>query len=152
MEDPIYRKLMEYSMRALSRRAHTSFELRQKLQKRPNCTPELEDQVLARLQDLNLINDEQYLKNAIEQSTRYKLEGPYKFASRLKRKGISMKESNELWNQTEISERALAAQALEKAAKRFAKFPQEKRFQKRAQFLASRGFSAELIFELAKLD
>lgn len=152
MENPVYRKLMDYSMRGLSRRAHTAFELRQKLKKRPGITPELEDQVLKRLEELNLINDEQYVKNAVEQTSRYRLEGRYKLVSRLKQKGISMEQSTELWNAAGISEKELAKEALEKAAKRFAKTPPEKRTQKRAQFLAARGFSAELIFELAKLD
>lgn len=152
MEDPVYRKLMDYSMRALSRRAHTAFELRQKLKKRPGHTPGLEDQVLRRLEELNLINDELYVKNAVEQASRYRLEGRYKLASRLKQKGIPIEQSNELWNEAGISEKELAREALQKAAKRFAKVPPEKQMQKRAQFLAARGFSAELIFELAKLD
>lgn len=33
MEDPAYRNLMDYSMRALGRRAHTEFEMRKKLKK-----------------------------------------------------------------------------------------------------------------------
>lgn len=152
MEDPAYRNLMNYSMRALSRRAHTSFELREKLKKRPNHTPQLEDQVLARLQDLNLINDETYVKNAIEEATRFKLQGRYKLASRLQRKGIDFKETETLWREAEVSEKELAMEALKRAAKRFAKVPPEKLYQRRASFLASRGFSPEIIFELAKSD
>ena len=150
MEDPVYRNLMNYAMRALSRRAHTSFELREKLKKRPFITPQLEDQVLSRLQDLNLINDEAYVRHAIEEATKYKLQGRYKLASRLQRKGIDFKETESLWKEAEISEKDLASEALKRAAKRFANVPQEKLYQRRASFLASRGFSPEIIFELAK--
>src|SRR3989338_2538018 len=101
MEDPIYRKLMDYAMRALSRRAHTSFELREKLKKRPNHTPQLEDQVLTRLQELGLINDENYVRSAIEEASKYKLQGRYKLASRLQRKGISFEETSTLWNEAQ---------------------------------------------------
>lgn len=152
MEDPIYRKLMDYAMRALSRRAHTGFELREKLKKRPNHTPQLEDQVLERLQELNLINDENYVRSAIEEASKYKLQGRYKLASRLQRKGIPFKDTEVLWNDAQISERELAEEALERAQKRFANVPQEKLYQRRAQFLASRGFSPEIIFELAKVS
>ncbi|MFA4815281.1 MAG: regulatory protein RecX [Candidatus Gracilibacteria bacterium] len=152
MEDPVYRNLMNYAMRALSRRAHTSFELREKLGKRPYCTPQLEDQVLARLQELGLINDENYVRHAIEEAVRYKLQGRYKLASRLQRKGISFEETNTLWAEAGISEQELAREALKRAHKRFASVPPEKLYQRRAQFLASRGFSPEIIFELAKVS
>lgn len=150
MEDPIYRQLVDYAMRALSRRAHTGFELREKLKKRPNHTPQLEDQVLTRLQELNLINDENYVRSAIEEATKYKLQGRYKLASRLQRKGIPFKDTEALWNDAQLSERELATEALHRAAKRFAKVPPDKLYQRRASFLASRGFSPEIIFELAK--
>ncbi len=137
-------------MRVLSRRAHTGFELREKLKKRPDHTPQLEDQVLARLQELNLINDENYVRNAIEEAAKYKLQGRYKLASRLQRKGIPFKDTETLWNEAQLSERELATEALHRAAKRFAKVPPDKLYQRRASFLASRGFSPEIIFELAK--
>lgn len=143
---------MDYAMRALSRRAHTGFELREKLKKRPNHTPQLEDRVLTRLQELNLINDENYVRSAIEEASKYKLQGRYKLASRLQRKGIPFKDTEVLWNDAQISERELAEEALKRAQKRFANVPQEKLYQRRAQFLASRGFSPEIIFELAKVS
>lgn len=143
---------MDYAMRALSRRAHTGFELREKLKKRPNHTPQLEDQVLERLQELNLINDENYVRSAIEEASKYKLQGRYKLASRLQQKGIPFKDTETLWNEAQISERELAEEALKRAQKRFENVPPEKLYQRRAQFLASRGFSPEIIFELAKVS
>jgi SOS response regulatory protein OraA/RecX len=140
---------MNYAMRALSRRAHTSFELREKLKKRSNHTPQLEDQVILRLQDLNLINDEAYVRHAIEEATKYKLQGRYKLASRLQQKGIDFKETEVLWKEAEISERELATEALKRAAKRFAKVPPENSTNV-GHPSASRGFS-KLSLNLPKL-
>lgn len=137
-------------MRALSRRAHTSFELREKLKKRPNHTPQLEELVLARLTELKLIDDETYVRRTIDQATRFKPQGCIKVASRLQRKGIDLKDTTVIWNDMEISERELALQALKSAEKRFIRVAPEKLYQRRAQFLASRGFSPEIVFELAK--
>ncbi len=150
MEDATYRDLMNYAMRALSRRAHTSFELQEKLRKRLLSTPQLEAQVLARLTELKLLDDAAYTRSAIETSTRIKPQGRFKLANKLRQKGISMKDMEAAWNEMEIDEKALALDALTRASKRFAKVPREKLYQKRAQFLASRGFSPEIIFELAK--
>ncbi len=152
MEDPVYRKLMEYALRALARRAHTSFELREKLKRREASTPQLEDQVLARLIELKLLDDAAFTRNTIEASTRIKPQGRFKLANRLRQKGISMKETEAIWNEMEIDEKTLALEALARASKRFAKVPAEKLYQKKAQFLASRGFSPEIIFELAKTE
>lgn len=152
MEDAVYRDLMNYALRALTRRAHTTFELREKLKKRPNSTPTLENQVIARLIDLGLLNDEAYLRTAIDSATRVKPQGRFKLANKLYRKGIPMKDTEQVWKEMEIDEKALALDALARAHKRFAKVPPEKLYQKRAQFLASRGFSPEVIFELAKSE
>lgn len=141
---------MEYALRALARRAHTGSELREKILKKPIATPELAEKVLARLEELGLINDQNFIRNTIEASTRTKPQGPFKLAARLQQKGIPVKATQEAWNAMELSERDLASQALTQAQKRFTKVPLEKLYQKRAQFLASRGFSAEIVFELAK--
>lgn len=150
MEDPAYRKLMEYALRALARRAHTSFELREKLKKRPEYTVTFENQLIGRLTELGLLNDQAYLRTAIDSATRIKPQGRFKLANLLRQKGISMKDTETAWKEMEINEKDLALDALNRAAKRFAKVPREKLYQKRAQFLASRGFSPEVIFELAK--
>ncbi len=66
MEDENYRKLMDYAMRALSRRAHTVHEMGTKLKKRPQYTPALEQKVVMRLTELNLLNDDDFTRNLIE--------------------------------------------------------------------------------------
>jgi SOS response regulatory protein OraA/RecX len=156
METPQYRALMDYAMRALARRAHTVHELETKLKRRPEGTQELTETVLERLEELGLVNDEFYLKNTIENAIRSHSQGYLKVASKLAHKGISIDQTKAVWkelvNTLEVDEKELAKKALAKAHKRFRNVPKEKLYVKRAQFLASRGFSPELVFELAKSE
>ena len=154
METPQYRALMDYAMRALARRAHTVHELHTKLKRRPTYTEELAQKVLQRLEELKLLNDEEYVKRTLEDAIQYRHQGHLKVASRLARKGISLDQTKTAWKEMttslDLSEKELAKQALAKAHKRFQNVSKEKLYAKRAQFLASRGFSPEVTFELAK--
>lgn len=155
MEDPSYRELMNYAMRALSHRAHTTHELAEKLKKRPHHSPERESLVLARLLELGLLNDDAFIQRTIEEATQFRLQGPLKVASRLYKRGISMKQTQEIWRSSGISERELAEEALKRAHKRFdqaegkPRLSEKKLYQRKAQFLASRGFSPDIIYSLS---
>ena len=150
MEDPAYRKLMDYAMRSLGRRAHTTSELRDKLKKKPLHSANLENAIITRLGELDLLNDEKFTRNLIEDAVNYKFHGRMKVGQKLHRKGIPFKEMNRIWNEMEINEKEVAQSALARAEKRFKSLQKEKLYQKRAQFLAARGFSPEIVFELAK--
>ena len=139
MEDPGYQKLMEYALRALSRRAHTVHELKEKLKKRPRYTEEYEKKIIGRLHELNLLNDEAYIQRSIENATEFRFHGPRKVAERLFLKGIPFDHTYAAWRAMNINEEDLARRALKKKEKHFKKFPKEQAYSKRAQFLASRG-------------
>ena len=151
MEDPIQRSLMDYALRALARRAHTSHELLVKLRRRANFTEALGERVIERLQELKLINDSELVKSQLSDAVHYRHQGHLKVASKLFRKGIPFAQTKAAWDSLKkdenLSERDLALAALEKAKKRFENLPPEKQYQRRASFLASRGFSPELTFE-----
>ncbi len=152
MQDPLYIKLMEYAMRALARRAHTAHELQVKLRKRQHHSPENEARIIARLKELNLLNDEDYVRRSIEQASQYSHQGRFKIAQKLKHKGIPYKTTDLIWNDMNIDEKAVAKNALKKIQKRIKDLPAQKRRSKRAQFLAGRGFPPSIVFELAKVD
>lgn len=152
MEDPKYRSLMDYAFRALARRMHTSMELREKLQKRPHYSKELEDQILHRLCELKLIDDEAFVKLYIDSSVKYRFQGYYKILQTLTLKGIPKEMIKRIWDELKPSEMDLAKQALKKITPRLLRAPQEKRRQKIAYYLAGRGFSSEVIFKLVKLE
>lgn len=150
MDDTSYQILMNYALRALSRRAHTVHEMRTKLKKRPHYRPEYENAIIERLQELNFLNDEAYVERAIESASEVRHQGLYKLAERLKLKGIPFKLVESKWRAMQLNEREIAEAALRKLNAKLLNVPREKHYQKRAQFLASRGFSPEIIFELAK--
>lgn len=152
MQDPSYQNLMEYALRALSRRAHTIFEMSEKLQKRPHHTQSIEEKIIARLIELNLLNDEAYIKRAIESAVNYKYEGLYKVTQKLYKKGIPIEDTQKIWKEMKVPERDVAIKALKKAEKSMARAPKAKRYLKRAQYLASRGFTPDIVLDLAKLD
>ncbi len=156
MEDPNFRSLMDYALRALTRRAHTSHELLVKLRRRANFTEALGQGVMTRLIEINLIDDLNYVRNQLSNAIQFRHQGYLKIASKLAGKGIPLSQSKKIWEELkqveELSERDLAKKALEKAKNRFQNLPPEKQYQKRARFLASRGFSPEITFELARPD
>jgi SOS response regulatory protein OraA/RecX len=150
MEDPFYRELMNYAMRTLARRAHTVQELRGKLKKRPQHSSELEDQIIGRLIELKLLDDEAYVRRTLESAAHFKHEGYLKVASKLTHKGIPLDQTRDAWHELDLPEKEIARAALAKAQKRFQSLPREKIYQKKVQFLAARGFDPSIIFELAK--
>lgn len=152
LPDPSYRHLMDYALRALSRRAHTVHEMRTKLQKRPHHTLEIENGIIDRLIELNLLNDEAYIERAIESAAEFRHQGLYKVAERLYRKGIGFELVQKKWRAMELDEMEIAREALKKLNAKLKTLPKTQHYQKRAQFLGARGFSPAVIFELAQND
>ena len=104
--------------------------------------------MLSRLQELGLLNDDAFIRRTVEEAAQFRFQGPLKVASRLYKRGIPMKQTQEIWRASGISERELAEEALKRVAKRFTKLPKNKLYQRRAQFLASRGFSPDTIYSV----
>ena len=148
MEDPDYRQLMNVAMRALSQRAHTTHELEEKLKKRPHYSLERGKAVLSRLQELGLLNDDAFIRRTLEEASQLRFQGRMKVATRLYRRGIPTQKTEAVWREMGISEKDLAKEALRRAAKRFQNLPKNKLYQRRAQFLASRGFSTDTIYSV----
>lgn len=142
--DSLYKSLMEYALRALARRAHTSAELRQKLRRRPHHSNELEELVLSRLIELKLIDDEAFVKRQVETAQTFRHEGLFKVAYKLQKKGILQDEVKRHWRATGVREEDIAREALKKIAGKRADF------EKRARYLAGRGFSPETIYKVLK--
>ena len=139
-EDPNYRKLLNYALRALAKRSLTSMEVREKLRKRPGFTFEIAETVLSRLKELSLINDENYIKIYIDNSLRLKPQGLFRIANKLKLKGIPHEDTKKIWESFAPSQYELAQNALNKIP--------NKRPDQKARFLASRGFSPDIIYKL----
>lgn len=148
-EDP-YRKFMNYALRALTRRAHTSHELREKFKKRPDYSPELEERVIARLFELKLLDDDDYIRRALNAAAAYQPQGRLKLLKKLSQKGLLIPRIQEIWGETKIDEETMAYDALKKAHRRFERLPEARRKQRQINFLVSRGFSPHIIYKLVK--
>ena len=137
-------------MRALSRRAHTTHEIQQKLRRRPHHTLDHEARIIARLKELNMLNDEEYIRRTIEQATQFTYQGKLKVGNKLYQKGIPFKLLDQIWNSMKVDEEEVAKKALKKIESNLHEFPKQKRIAKRAQFLAGRGFPPNIVFSLSK--
>lgn len=150
MNEGNYQLLMQYAMRALGRRAHTVHEMRTKLKRREQHTPELEEAVIWRLTELKLLDDQAFVTRMIEDAVDYRFQGPYKIKQRLLQKGIHPDIFQHIWDEMKICEADIARDALKKFNRKHAKLDKFKAYEKRARYLASRGFSPSLIYDLAK--
>lgn len=144
MESPVYQQIYSYALRALTRRAHTSYELKQKLRSRPGCTASIAEQVIARLKEQRFLDDEEYVRRAVEHAVAYRLEGLSRLSQRLFAKGISSQETRSMWRSMDIDENALAQKVLDKWGKRFANLEPYERHQKSLALLQRRGLHPQL--------
>ena len=144
MREEDEQKLMNAALRALSRRAHTIHEMREKLQKRDEYTQERSQKIIARLIELRLLNDEDFLKRAIESLERNP-QGLYKFKQRMLRKGLSHELISKLWQQMQVDEEKLALLLEPKIQRKIKGLEKHKARQKAASFLAGRGFSSGVV-------
>ncbi|OGJ48078.1 hypothetical protein A2344_03985 [Candidatus Peregrinibacteria bacterium RIFOXYB12_FULL_41_12] len=152
---------MNYAFNALSRRALTEFEMRDKLLKRyakiqgsSGSTSELSvDQdiiadVCSRLRELNLINDEKYLENFISTKTNLQAIGKFGVFNKLRGKGISKEIFDRVWESSDISESAILDRACEDfERKKGAINGSQKQKERLMRYLAARGLPPALIYK-----
>ena len=140
---------MNAAVRLLSRRNHTTREIRQKLRQR-GFDADTISRVLSECERLNYLNDEQTARFYIRELVA-KGYGPRRIRMSLKKKGISDELADRLLpeQEAETDELENARQLL---SKKQAKFDREKDLRKRKEkiyrFLSYRGFSASVISEL----
>lgn len=84
-------KAMDYAYLLLARRAVSSHEVRTRLRGR-KVSDEIADEVLAVLQEQNLIDDLAYLQAAVQDQIRLKGYGPWRIVSNLQAKGFKKEE------------------------------------------------------------
>lgn len=120
-------KLLNKAINFLSFRPRSEWEVRRKFNN---------EDLIKKLKELNLINDENFTKWYVEQRNTFRPKGRRMLEMELRRKGIKTKIENNL-SETELAKRAL----------------KKKKFldkEKSIRFLASRGFSWETIEDVIK--
>lgn len=103
------------------------------------------DKIIVKLKDQGLINDGEFVAWFIRQRTALKPKSQRLLTRELRQKGIDQGLIEKHFSKNRIDESSLAYAVLEKRWPRFKGLPREKRFEKSARFLMSRGFSYDII-------
>lgn len=125
--------LLDSALKILSHRPHSKQEVLDFLRKKTSDTA-LINQTVSKLEDLKLINDEEFAKWLIESRSRSKPRGVRLLKQELKQKGIDMEVNV---NEVELAERALNR-----------KHPKSR--EQAIRFLQFRGFSWDAITKVVK--
>lgn len=138
------------ALKILQRAAQTEHQVRDKLGRR-QFESDVINEVIKKLKDIDLINDQKYSKDYVSYRSRTAPLGPRYLKLKLIQKGI-VKETAE-GAVKEISaedELELTRAAAEKKLPHLIRFEPEQRQQKLARFLLSRGFSPGIVFKVIK--
>ena len=146
-----FEKFYNKALKFLSYRPRSEKEIRDKLKKK-KASEETINKIILRLKENNFINDEEFVKWWIEQRTTFKPRSFRLIKMELKQKGVS----NDLIEKViddlrlTIDDLKSAKKLIQKRLSRYKNLPREKKFQKIARFLSSRGFDYDIIKEIFK--
>lgn len=163
MTDP-KNNLMEYALGLLARRAYSAAQLKKKLEERlrkrrkaggaEDDAIAVVDAVIARLHELNYLNDLQYAERWVEERSRLKPRGKRLLTQELRLKGISPETIDQVWEGDRgrlfiEDEVRLAEQvAQKKRGQMEGKYEGRELKNRLFRHLASRGFSYQTIDKL----
>lgn len=103
------------------------------------------NQALVSLEEQGLINDQKFIEWFVQQRSSGKPRSEFALRQELFRFGIAKEMLDEYFSVHVISEEELGLKALRARWKRYGNLDRKTRFQKASQFLASRGFSFDVI-------
>ena len=143
--DLSFPRALDAAYRLLTRRPHTRLEIARKLARR-GYGAGVVDEVIGELLRKGYIDEDDTALRWAQALVRDKLWGPVRIAVYLAQKGIGRelvdRVQRQVWQEHE--ERAVAARAVAK------RFPAGGPLSKKASFLRSRGFSADVIYAVLK--
>jgi len=152
----LYDKLMNYAFRALERRDMTSAEMRGKLMDRSRKilkVKELEDDdysliddVVRRLEELDMIDDAQFIEHFINTKTLLNPQGKFGLRTKLRRKGIEPEFFEQMWEMLGVDERVALDRACENFIRKKGAIDSQKQKMRLMRYLASRGFNGGGIY------
>ncbi|MFN3344445.1 MAG: regulatory protein RecX [Chloroherpetonaceae bacterium] len=144
-ETAIYDEAKTAAFTMLARRIHSEKEVRDKLRKK-KFPAEIIEKVIARLYEMNLLNDSQFASALVRDRLKRTPIGKSALKSKLFQKGIAKEMIDEVLSETDLNSEELCTKAAERKLKTLAKEPDaQKRKQKLVQFLMRRGFEWETI-------
>ena len=134
------KEAMERAGRMLALRSRTEREVRDRLREAAFPEEVVEDTV-ARLYELELLDDEAFALEWIEERTRKKGLGPAALVAELTRKGVDRTTAESALAKSGLEEEATATAQAEKMLRRVLRFPLPEQAAKLQQMLLRRGFS-----------
>lgn len=146
--------LLNYAYFYLKFRPRTVKEVRDYLNKktvRRHWSRDLVEQAIKHLEELELVNDKNFVKWFIAQRNTGKPKGRFVLKAELLRLGISKDLIDLHLQESPLDEEALALKALKTKWHRFKSLPSKERFEKAGNFLARRGFSFEAIRKIINI-
>ncbi len=131
----------------------TEFEVAKKLRARckkltgDKVDEDVIKQVLTRLAELKLINDEQYVRDYIRTKTLLNPSGKRGLQAKLRLKGIDHESVSQAWDELVIDEQEVLGRACKAFIRRKGKIDSQKQKERLMRYLASRGFEAPSIYK-----
>lgn len=150
-----YSKAISYCLGLCVRKRYTEFSMREKLTKflekaelEEKVSNELKTRIMARLIELNYINDKDFARDYFLEKSRLKGKGKYKIINELKQKRINPEIISEVLSELDYDETEVLNTLFSKQIKKFLNLPQIKQKEKMFRFLSQRGFSEYSIYNL----
>ena len=152
-DDNSFNKALNLAYFYLKFRPRTRWELINYLKKKSlkyKFSQDVVDNVILRLEEQNLINDQEFVKWFVDQRTRSKPSSKLLLRNKLYNLGIERNIIDDFFVESELDEGKLAGEALKKREKYFLQFSREKSFKKALSFLLRRGFSYSISKQAVK--
>lgn len=147
-----FQKIFEKIIRFISVRPRSESEVKEYLKRRLTDKEETEflpEKILQKLKELNLLNEQDFVKWWLEQRAAFRPLGKIGLKAELRRKGVD-DELIRKFLENEVDEVELAKKAITKKMRIFRRYTSEVRYQKLASFLSRRGFSWQTIRKVLK--
>lgn len=139
------KRLVEYCLRVLGRKAYCEAELRSKLKNRTDDQAQIE-RVVQTLKGWNLLDDFEFAKNYIRNTLILKPKGTRLIKFELLRKGINREiVDNALRDQYTADQSEAIADLAKKKFSKLDGVSREKKYQKMVSFLVRRGFEYDKV-------
>lgn len=137
-------------LQMLRRAAQTESQMREKLGRQQFEEPIIQA-TIEKLIQLGLINDEKYAHDYVAYRTRTSPLGKYNLSMHLIKKGIHKDVAREAaLDLTREEEEQIVHQMMQKKLRTLSRYPKEEQKNKLMRFLASRGFSIDVILNAIK--
>ncbi|MBU1019520.1 MAG: regulatory protein RecX [Patescibacteria group bacterium] len=144
-----YVKLLNYSLHALGARALTEHEIFDKLKKKAeklDCGEDYIPNVIKRLKELALIDDEIYVRNFIKTHSALNPSGKIAIFRKLRLKGIDKDLFDSIWEDVSPDEDELLETAYSAFVRKKGEVNSQKQKERLVRYLAGRGFRGDAIY------